>query len=383
MIKDINFTEFAPAEKDTLEVIFNTFYKFKSIEKVEKIVNAIPDILLILNSKRQIVFFNNEFLEFYNIYDIKEILGKRPCDAFSCIHSFENPGGCGTTIFCSQCGAVKAILDSLKGQESVYECRITSLDNVFYDLRVWSSPYVIDNEVFSIFVIQDISNEKRRQVLERVFFHDIMNTVGSLVGITDLLKKEPEEIKEFNELIYLISHSLIDEINAQKQLLSAENGNLVLSLSSFSSFDIIDKIISIYKKNPVAEDKQIILDKKSIKALLESDFTILSRVLGNLLKNALEASTKGENIVISTFPIANSVVFNIQNPKVIPQEIQLQIFQRSFSTKGNGRGIGTYSVKLFTENYLKGKVSFVSNKEQGTIFTLKLSSKYLLNEIHK
>lgn len=47
----------------------------------------------------------------------------------------------------------------------------------------------------------------------------------------------------------------------------------------------------------------------------------------------------------------------------------LQIFQRSFSTKGGGRGIGTYSVKLLTENYLQGRVAFVSTAEAGTTFT--------------
>mgnify|MGYP006293419399 CR=1 len=34
------------------------------------------------------------------------------------------------------------------------------------------------------------------------------------------------------------------------------------------------------------------------------------------------------------------------------------LFKRSFSTKGVGRGIGTYSMKLFGEKYLKGKVDF-------------------------
>jgi sensor histidine kinase regulating citrate/malate metabolism len=46
----------------------------------------------------------------------------------------------------------------------------------------------------------------------------------------------------------------------------------------------------------------------------------------------------------------------------------MQIFQRSFSTKGTGRGIGTYSVKLLTEKYLQGEVSFISTKEFGTTF---------------
>lgn len=41
----------------------------------------------------------------------------------------------------------------------------------------------------------------------------------------------------------------------------------------------------------------------------------------------------------------------------MPRTSQLQIFQRSFSTKGKGRGLGTYSIKLLTERYLKGTAS--------------------------
>ncbi len=60
--------------------------------------------------------------------------------------------------------------------------------------------------------------------------------------------------------------------------------------------------------------------------------------------------------------------FRIHNPAAIPDEVQLQVFQRSFSTKGTGRGLGTYSAKLITERYLKGRISFTSSTDEGTTF---------------
>jgi sensor histidine kinase regulating citrate/malate metabolism len=66
-------------------------------------------------------------------------------------------------------------------------------------------------------------------------------------------------------------------------------------------------------------------------------------------------------------------VFAVHNPDVMPEAVQLQVFQRSFSTKEpSGRGIGTYSMKLFGERYLGGKVDFVSREPEGTTFTLAL-----------
>jgi sensor histidine kinase regulating citrate/malate metabolism len=50
-------------------------------------------------------------------------------------------------------------------------------------------------------------------------------------------------------------------------------------------------------------------------------------------------------------------------------EISNRLFQRNFSTKSEaGRGIGTYSMKLFGEKVLGGKVSFTSSEEDGTLF---------------
>jgi sensor histidine kinase regulating citrate/malate metabolism len=52
-------------------------------------------------------------------------------------------------------------------------------------------------------------------------------------------------------------------------------------------------------------------------------------------------------------------MIEVTNPGEMPESVQLQVFKRSFSTKGtDGRGIGTYSMKLFGEKYLQGEVGF-------------------------
>ena len=62
----------------------------------------------------------------------------------------------------------------------------------------------------------------------------------------------------------------------------------------------------------------------------------------------------------------------VMNPSAMPEEVRMQIFQRSFSTKGKGRGIGTYSLKLLGETYLKGEVGFTSAEDEGTRFFIRL-----------
>ena len=91
-----------------------------------------------------------------------------------------------------------------------------------------------------------------------------------------------------------------------------------------------------------------------------------------MVKNALEASGNGQTVTLACGVDGNSVWFEVHNPAFMPRNVQLQIFQRSFSTKGDGRGLGTYSIKLLTEQYLGGRVWFETDEVRGTVFKVSL-----------
>jgi hypothetical protein len=70
------------------------------------------------------------------------------------------------------------------------------------------------------------------------------------------------------------------------------------------------------------------------------------------VKNAIEGSAPGELVTTGWRRDSDRVVFHVHNPTYIPENIRLQMFSRSFSTKGAGRDLGTYSVMLLAEKYL-------------------------------
>ena len=372
---DIHYTEFAPAERDDLLIIQDKYYQLMNLPQIKKIADSLPDILMILNNKRQVVFANERLIELLKFDSIENVLGLRPGELLNCQHSNKNKGGCGTTIFCSKCGAVNAIQQSLKGQVSVEECRIIDHENNAFDFKVWATPYEYDGSQYSIFAIKDISAEKRRNILERIFFHDITNTAGGLMGITQIIKENPEDISEFKDILHDIATTLMDEINAQKILLAAENGTLEISGDPINTIDLLNSVKNIYQNHIVAQKRTIIIDENSKNTVFFTDHTLLKRIIGNLTKNALEAIEEGFDVTMGVNLNRNNIVFWVHNPSVIPLEVQLQLFQRSFSTKGLGRGIGTYSVKLLTEKYLGGKVYFKSNEDEGTTFYVELPFK--------
>lgn len=361
-------TQFAPAERATDEKVKSQIRLLRDFSLLQRLYDAVTEAVFIINKERQIVFLNQSFAKFVKM-NSSSLFGLRMGEAFNCIYSRINPAGCGTSPFCSACGAARAILKGLNNKISLQECRIIKYDsgNAF-DFLVQSTPFNLKDEKFVIVTVRDISDEKRRQFLEKIFFHDILNTISRLQLNVELLQKTNgkslEHIK--NNLMSEVS-KLTEEINTQKILIAAEKSELVINLSMAETELIINDLIRQY--NSFAKAKRIKIQKQSVKNVaFMTDQTLLHRVLGNMIKNAIEASRKADIVKIKCKAQKNKIHFAIHNPAVMAKDVQLQVFQRSFSTKGAGRGLGTYSMKLLTERYLKGSVSFKSIKGKGTTF---------------
>ena len=66
------------------------------------------------------------------------------------------------------------------------------------------------------------------------------------------------------------------------------------------------------------------------------------------------------------------VRFAVHNAAVMTDEVRSKIFVQGYTTKSTGYGLGTFSMKIIGENYLGGKVSFVSEPGSGTEFSFEL-----------
>jgi nitrogen-specific signal transduction histidine kinase len=370
-------THFAPAERAAPLQLEKDARLFADNVILNKIANSVSSMLVILNRQRQIVYANKLFQQFLNVSDSKSIIGKRPGEAVSCIHAFSTEGGCGTTEFCKTCGAVGAILESYIGRQSEKECRITNCSNEAMDLRVTATPYHENGDEYTVFAIHDISNEKRRQTLERVFFHDVLNSAGGISGLSSILQEinDSDDMKRLAKTINRAANNMLDEIQAQRQLIAAERGDLEPVLSFTTAMTLLNDVADLFSKHEIVKDKELQIIENIDDVTLYTDPVILRRILGNMVKNALEASPSKATVSLSFQEKDDSIQFSVYNSSWISREIQLQLFRRSFSTKGAGRGIGTYSMKLLGEKYLNGNVWFQSSPEEGTTFYIAVPKK--------
>jgi len=157
-----------------------------------------------------------------------------------------------------------------------------------------------------------------------------------------------------------LSDNLIDDINHQRRLLSAERGEYQLVLETADIYEVLDDICSLYENHVKTPGRTVVLGDVG-HYMITTDLALLRRIVGNMTLNALEASPKGSIVTIEMIQAECGLKIKVTNTGEMSESVQLQVFKRSFSTKGaDGRGIGTYSMKLFGEKYLKGEVGFIS-----------------------
>ncbi len=365
-------TNYAPTERAAPEDLRRQARTALDTALLRELFDAVNEEILVLNKERQIVFCNRGFSDALGVKDPALLRGLRPGEALRCVHAVEEHAGCGTSKFCEACGAVNAILQSQKGETAVRECRIQQESHgESLDLKIKASPLSIDGEALTVVAIQDISHEKRRRALEQIFFHDVLNTVQNIGLNTDLMEvSPPEEIGRLRITVIQGLNRLIKEIQGQRALMSAEASELLLTVRPLDSLTLLRETAEAYERHEAARGRLVRIDPRSKALLFHSDRAIVLRVLENLTQNALEAVSPGETVTLGCTEEGGGIKCWVHNPGVILKDIRLRIFQRSFSTKGPGRGLGTYSVKLLTEKCLGGKADFFTSEADGTTFSI-------------
>ncbi len=372
-------TWFAPAGRATSETIQRLHEDLTAELHFTNMLEAFPSPAVVINHERQIITYNRKFAEATPRGEEEAILGLRLGESLGCKNVDDAPGGCGTGKGCRLCGAAIAMLQAQQGSPSMEECRINvHRENgvLPLDYRVLVVPLQVRGHEISILSLVDISDEKRRRVLERMFFHDVLNTAAGVKSVADLyhLVEDSERDALIADLENL-SLQLIEEIVAHRDLLTTENNEMKAILQPTLPGDIVRHVEALYRFHSLAKDKHLRVVIQEDLPRFNTDPTILSRVLGNLVKNALEASNEGDTVTIGCEHRSGEVVFTVHNIAVMQEDVKLQVFQRSFSTKGRDRGVGTYSARLLTQQVLGGRIDFESSEGLGTIFSTSFLTK--------
>lgn len=223
--------------------------------------------------------------------------------------------------------------------------------------------------------------ERRRQQDEqeswtkliRVLTHEIMNTVSPIASLSEALShyaNVPEADREMDikaglETIASSSKDLISFVESYRELAGVARPipkALMLDL-------LVNKVIELTREQCLEEGVLCTYYPKTDDILIYADESQISRILINLIKNAIQA--KATHIHISAEIDSNEqTLIHVCNDGVpISPESQEQIFIPFFTTKQEGSGIGLSLSRQIMRAH-NGTIDLTRSDDQGTEFTL-------------
>jgi signal transduction histidine kinase len=103
---------------------------------------------------------------------------------------------------------------------------------------------------------------------------------------------------------------------------------------------------------------------------VQCDFSRMKQALLNLLLNAIDASTAGNTIIITTEAAGARMNLSVQDTGrgILPEEIE-NIFKPFYTTKTRGSGLGLAIVDRIVKEH-QGEIAVESTVGKGTKFTM-------------
>lgn len=192
-----------------------------------------------------------------------------------------------------------------------------------------------------IIALSDVSNELSNQEVDswikliRVLTHEIMNTITPVTSLSETLLarvSEDEDLKTGLETIHKTGTELLSFVNNYRRFTHVPQPQPTL----FYVEPFLERMAML-----CGHEVEISVEPKDL--LVYADESLISHVVTNLLKNAVEAMTDNPAFIKAT-AYANAqeaVIIEISNNAgLIPDDIAAHIFIPFFTTKKEGSGIG-------------------------------------------
>jgi nitrogen fixation/metabolism regulation signal transduction histidine kinase len=236
-----------------------------------------------------------------------------------------------------------------------------------------------------IITLNNIGNELEMKEMEswirliRVMTHEIMNSIAPITSLSETMLFRYKEAPAFSDDLKQSTLEAIEAINTTASGLLS----FVESYRKFTAipkpekrdFDLkvlIDKVIKLHE--PAIRGKNIeTVVSFSEPLIIHADENLISQVLINLLKNAveaIEADSKGKIVFSTGKPNTGKPSIHVANTgKTIPADILPHIFVPFFTTKPTGSGVGL-SVSRYIMRLHGGKLQHSVSKEGNTVFSM-------------
>ena len=173
----------------------------------------------------------------------------------------------------------------------------------------------------------------------RIFKHDYVNIMASMVGYFE--ENRYDDLKTF----------FYDKILPMQKNLTQNND----TLNKLQNLKILELKSILYTKVIMAVNQNVetVVDIPEEITSVNMDLVDLTRILGIYMDNAIEAARETENPIINLNmgTVASDVIIIISNSFIDKGLSPSQLQKKDVTTKGEGHGLGLYSVSEILRSY--------------------------------
>jgi len=280
-----------------------------------------------------------------------------------------------------------ALFNQLKAGDSLQISITTEREELAISLKV--SQILLKRGMMRILTLNNIGNELESKEMEswirliRVMTHEIMNSIAPITSLSETMQfvyqsgaDDSEELRqntlEAFKTIHTTATGLLSFVESYRKFTAVPKPEK----RKFTVNALVDKVIKLHES--ALAEKNIALQTIIPESLVAfADEKLISQVLINLLKNAIEAiePNRNERIVISAKVNSNGKIdLNVANTgKPIPSDVLPNIFVPFFTTKSSGSGIGL-SVSRYIMRLHGGKLHHFVSPYGMTVFQMEMES---------
>ncbi|MFZ2956655.1 MAG: hybrid sensor histidine kinase/response regulator [Candidatus Ozemobacteraceae bacterium] len=232
-------------------------------------------------------------------------------------------------------------------------------------------------------ILQNQILQENIRLLEQIGLiaqHDLKGPLTLFVNASEILGEErnltPHQ-REFLESLNKSAFKMLNMIDQSLDLFKMERGQYIVHPVPVEMVRLVRLVCKELERSgeiknvacSVLLNGSVLNDSDS--CLLYGESILLSTMVSNLVKNAIEASPEGEKVVLNLIDQVPFLI-EIRNQGIIPPEIQGRFFERYVTSgKKMGTGLGCYSARLMART-LGGNIRFVSTQETGTEITVSI-----------
>jgi putative PEP-CTERM system histidine kinase len=196
--------------------------------------------------------------------------------------------------------------------------------------------------------------------------HDLKNLVAQLSLLLSNAAKHKHNPEFQEDMLATVENSVsrMNKVLAQLRLANEQSGDRVIDLVKMLPEVIESKRAFKLKPDLLTDCRQ---------AFVRADPAQLSRVIGHVLQNALEATPDQGRITLQVGCAAGRINLDITDSGtgMSPEFVRDRLFRPFDSTKGAGMGIGAYECREYVRS-LGGQVNVDSTPGKGTRFSIQL-----------